>query len=77
MPACGKSKETEMDFVVDALITGIGATAVMDLWAIVRRRLFSVPLPNYSMLGRWVAHMAAGRFTHESRLPETILGGAS
>ena len=55
-----------MDFVVDALITGIGATAVMDLWAIVRRRLFSVPLPNYSMLGRWVAHMVRGTFRHDA-----------
>ncbi len=55
-----------MDFVVDALITGIGATAVMDLWAIVRRRLFSVPLPNYSMLGRWVAHMFRGTFRHDA-----------
>ena len=43
---------------------GIGATMVMDVWGLVRKALFNVPLANYAMIGRWVAHMPAGRFLH-------------
>jgi hypothetical protein len=46
------------------LITGIGATAVMDLWNLARKHLFGIALPDYGLVGRWVAHMAHGRFRH-------------
>jgi hypothetical protein len=39
---------------------------VTDLWAIVRRRLLGVPLPNYALVGRWLAHIPRGRFRHDS-----------
>ncbi len=55
-----------MDWMMGTLITGAGATAVMDVWSAVRRRLFSIPLPNYAMLGRWVGHMAQGTFRHDA-----------
>jgi hypothetical protein len=38
---------------------------LMDLWAVVRRRLFGIPSANYGLVGRWVAHMFRGRFRHE------------
>ena len=47
-----------MDNFVNAIVIGAGATIVMDLWAIVRRRAFDTPLPNYGLVGRWVAHLA-------------------
>ena len=31
-------------------LVGAGATAVMDLWALARRRLFAGPLPNYGLV---------------------------
>jgi len=55
-----------MDYLVYALSLGVGATVLMDLWAIARRRAFDTPLPNYGLVGRWVAHLARGRFHHES-----------
>lgn len=55
-----------MKHLLDILWTGLGATAVMDLWAIVRRRLLGAPLPNYALVGRWIAHMARGRFAHDA-----------
>jgi hypothetical protein len=55
-----------MDTLVCTVITGLGATAVMDLWGIVRQRVFGMALPNYAMVGRWLAHMPHGRFRHES-----------
>jgi hypothetical protein len=48
------------------LVTGIGATAATDLWAIARARLLGVPPLDYAMVGRWVGHMARGRFRHAS-----------
>jgi Protein of unknown function (DUF2938) len=55
-----------MDYLIGAFLIGVGATAVIDAWAIARKRLLSVPLPNYGLVGRWLAHMPRGRFRHES-----------
>ncbi len=48
------------------ILLGVGATALMDAWSIARKSLFGTPLPNYGMVGRWIAHMALGRFRHEA-----------
>ena len=42
------------------LLTGAGATAVTDLWAIARRRILGMPLPNFGFVGRWMAQLARG-----------------
>jgi hypothetical protein len=55
-----------MTYLSYILITGIGATAVMDLWGIARKRFFGQPAPNYDFVGRWIAGFARGQFTHES-----------
>ena len=55
-----------MDYLVCTFLTGVGATAVMDLWAIARKRLLGIPAPNYDLVGRWLAHMPRGRFRHAS-----------
>lgn len=46
------------------LLTGVGATAVMDLWAIARKRLLGVPSLDYALVGRWLAYLPHGRFRH-------------
>lgn len=48
------------------VLIGIGATAVMDLWGVVRKPLLKIPPPNYGMVGRWITYMAHGQFRHES-----------
>jgi len=55
-----------MNYLVCALVMGVGATVLMDLWAIARRRAFNIPPPHYGLVGRWFAHLARGRFRHES-----------
>lgn len=55
-----------MDYLMGTLITGLAATAVMDLWGIGRRRLLGTPAPDYGLVGRWLGHMARGRFRHAS-----------
>ena len=52
--------------ILPALLVGAGATAVMDLWAVARKHLLCIPLPDYGLVGRWIAHMAlSGRFHHD------------
>lgn len=47
------------------LFIGIGATAVLDAWALVLRRM-NVPTLDFAMLGRWVGHLVRGRWAHEA-----------
>ncbi len=53
-----------MAYLCSSLLIGLGATAMVDLWALARRRLFGLPLPNYGLVGRWFAHMPRGQFRH-------------
>lgn len=64
-----------MDFLIGALVIGSGATALMDLWAIVRRRAFNIATPNYGLVGRWLAHMPRGRFRHDSIAAAPVVTG--
>lgn len=52
------------DYLIAALLIGAGATAAMDFWTVVRRRLLGVPALDYALVGRWVA-WARGRFRHD------------
>lgn len=54
-----------MNYLVSALLIGAGATTVMDIWAIARKRLLGVPPPDYGLVGRWLAYMPRGRFRHD------------
>lgn len=55
-----------MDYLAWTVSTGAGATALMDLWTVARKRLFGIPAPDYGLVGRWLAHMPRGRFRHDS-----------
>lgn len=55
-----------MDYLAWILSTGAGATAVIDLWAVARKRLLGILAPDYGLVGRWLAHMPRGRFHHDS-----------
>jgi hypothetical protein len=53
-------------YLACALLIGAGATAIMDIWMVIRRSLFGNPLPDYGLVGRWLAYMTQGRFRHDS-----------
>lgn len=55
-----------MSYLVCVVITGVGATVVMDVWGFIRQRALGISAPNYGLVGRWFAHMALGRFRHAS-----------
>ncbi|MGJ8537405.1 MAG: DUF2938 domain-containing protein [Parasphingopyxis sp.] len=52
-------------FLLHSAAIGIGATAVMDLWTVIRRRLFAIPTVDYALVGRWLGHMIHCRFIHD------------
>jgi hypothetical protein len=52
--------------LVSAVFVGLGATLLIDLWALFLRRAFGIPSLNYCLLGRWVLYMPDGRIAHES-----------
>ena len=64
-----------MNYLLCALVMGVGATITMDLWAIARRRPFNIPPPDYGLVGRWFAHLARGRFRHESIAASPAVNG--
>jgi hypothetical protein len=55
-----------MDYLVKSVLIGGGATALLDLWTLVRQRITGTPVPDYGLVGRWFAYMARGRFRHEA-----------
>ncbi|WP_354686742.1 DUF2938 domain-containing protein [Cupriavidus necator] len=50
--------------LIAAILIGTGATLVMDVWTIVRRRILGVPALDYALVGRWLGWMMRGRLRH-------------
>jgi Protein of unknown function (DUF2938) len=55
-----------LGYLLYAVLIGAGATVVMDIWAVVRKRLLGIPPLDYGLVGRWLAHLVRGRVRHES-----------
>lgn len=45
------------------VLTGAGATMVMDAWLIFMK-ILGVPTLNFAMVGRWVGHLLRGQLAH-------------
>lgn len=54
------------ELLIGTVIVGLGATLVMDLWAIFLKRVFAIPAPNYCLVGRWLRYMPGGTFRHQN-----------
>lgn len=62
------------EFVLRSLSIGAGATALIDLWALLLKR-FGVSSLNFAFLGRWLGHLVDGRWSHASiAKAETVRG---
>lgn len=48
------------------IVIGIGATILMDLWAILLHKAFGQAKPNWAPAGRWFRHLANGTIFHQS-----------
>jgi hypothetical protein len=54
-----------VEFISRVIVIGVGATIVMDLWALLLRQ-FGIPSLNFAFLGRWLGHLVEGQWVHES-----------
>ena len=52
-----------MDDIAKMVVVGIGATAVMDAWSMLLKRL-GMPTLDYALVGRWAGHLCQGRLAH-------------
>jgi hypothetical protein len=43
-----------VEFLTRGVLIGLGAAALMDAWALVARRAFSIQGLDYALLGRWI-----------------------
>jgi len=54
-----------VEILTAGVVMGLVATAMMDAWAVLLRRATGIPMPNWAMVGRWVAHLPRGRVFHD------------
>ena len=55
--------EPPINTIARIIIMGIGATAIMDLWLILLKKL-NIPTLNFALLCRWVGHVIKGQWFH-------------
>lgn len=48
-----------------SVLIGIGATALMDVWALFLHAAFKMPLPNWALVGRWFCCLTQGAVFHD------------
>jgi hypothetical protein len=54
-----------VELLTRGALMGVAGAALMDVWSLVLRRGFGIPTLDYALLGRWLGHLARGRFRHE------------
>jgi hypothetical protein len=57
--------DLDIELALRVLLIGIGATAVMDAWLLLMKRL-KRPTPSFALVGRWIGHILHGRWAHEA-----------
>lgn len=55
--------DTPTNWLAQAALVGVAATAVMDAWLLALQRS-GVPTLDFALLGRWAGHLARGRVRH-------------
>ena len=61
--------------IATGILMGIGGTLAMDIWAIILRSVAGLPLPNWAMPGRWLAHVLRGKVFHRDIGAAEPVGG--
>ncbi len=53
-------------FFISAILIGLGATLITDLWTLFLKRTFMIAASNYCLVGRWLRTMPEGIFNHSN-----------
>jgi hypothetical protein len=54
-----------VELLTRGVLIGVGASALMDVWALFARRAINIQGLDYALLGRWIGHFPQRRFFHE------------
>jgi len=57
---------TPLDFMFRAVVIGVTATIVFDVWNLFLHRVLQTPNPDWGLLGRWVRHAGHGVLMHQT-----------
>lgn len=55
-----------IETMLRVVVVGVGATLVMDAWALILRRVYGVAGLDYRFVGRWLGHLLRGRVSHDA-----------
>jgi len=64
-----KKRERMIEFFYRTVLSGAGATSLLDLWALFLQRFFRVPAPNWGLVGRWFCPLTKARVIHDDITP--------
>lgn len=66
-----------MDIIIifKAVITGIGATLIMDLWSLFQKHVLKIPPLSYALVGRWILSLLQGKLRHHTILSTSQVRG--
>jgi len=57
---------TYLELTTFSIITGIGATIIMDIYALLMRLVLKIPSLDMGLVGRWIGHFKRGVFAHQN-----------
>jgi hypothetical protein len=52
--------------LISAILIGLGATLITDLWVLFLKYAFKIAASNYCLVGRWLRYMPEGIFKHSN-----------
>lgn len=64
-----------MEVLLSTVLTGVGATLLMDVWSVIRHRWLGIPPLDFAMVGRWIGHIPRGRYVHQSISASSPIAG--
>lgn len=53
-----------LELAVRGCAAGVGATVLIDLWALLLHRGLGLPALDWAMVGRWIGHLPRGAWRH-------------
>lgn len=59
---------TIFQYFIYSIFIGVGATFIMDLYAVFIKKFFNIPSLDYALVGRWIGHFKEGKFAHANIL---------
>jgi hypothetical protein len=63
------------ELIIKAILIGVGATVIMDIWALFLNTFFRIPSLNYAMVGRWIGHFPKGCLVHKNITETPLIPG--